>query len=660
MLRDLPDSSAYVSYIEAYEAIRNLFTHQPSEVPESRYPLYGNIQSELLAIEKEIVLSNELVGTPVEPYLSIAYCLRDALRQENGVPTVCVDDERWVKAIWIAWLYNERKEPNLRAPYMLNAASVTFAQAVKFFRSKGVRVALRGDVVSISQSVWAALSATASSPLLALGDTQAMQYVGHMLMRRFDVDLFRVRLHPYTDVMGQKMDRSLPYGHLYRLALRSLGRRRNINRSRIQVEDINTAATHFAALYEVEPFSTYEVMFLSHPARVLDELRRVVLYDELFTVPQCDPTSMQHLMEMLLKKIEIGKTCTVPPLDHVLVLWASLLQVSPANVNPTFIARSQLKTLLARRLGSVATERLLAAFAISEPNRRYALPSDAVHTETRECALVEASGDRYWIAPKPFLGPAFFARLVSVYVPFVPHLSGKIGDAFENHLVDRMRELGISCRHAQVAGKKGMNAGDLDVIIETEDMIAFFELKKKGLTRKTSSGNDLQLAVDLVRGLIQGVNQLARHELSLLTHGELKFTDGTVLHLKQRRIVKCVVSLADYGGLHDSAVVFNMLRAFCQITLGATPGLNAEQSAYIKEANDAIATLQKRYEDFDKVKPHKHSDLFENVLFRNIFFIEHVLMAASNAETFLTELLRGSRMVTGARDPFFERAMLSK
>jgi hypothetical protein len=328
-------------------------------------------------------------------------------------------------------------------------------------------------------------------------------------------------------------------------------------------------------------------------------LMRVVLYDELFNIPQCDPGQMERLMESLFAEIKAGTSpASNCVFNDVIILWRILLSLSAPNAASTFVLRSRLRSLLRQNVGHAASAALLDAFVLSAPNSRYRIPADAAVADTRECAIVEASDDRYWIAPRPFLGPAFFARLVTLYAKADKDASSKIGVAFEAHLLDRMTQLGIQCRRADIEGSKGAKTGDLDILIETPRIVALFELKKKGLTRRTNAGNDLQLAIDLACGAVRGFNQLARHELTLLKNGELRFTDGTKLELNGRRIVKCVISLADYGGLHDGAIVRNMLNSFSQIQLNPARSLTNEQQVGLEKANGELKTLQRRCAEF--------------------------------------------------------------
>lgn len=662
LARPAMSSGRYLSHVEAFEDIASAFAAPASDIPEARRPMDGEIFDELGALAKEISLSSMLARTPLEPYFSIAHILRDALRQRGGVPAVCVDDERWVDAIQIALTYNERKDPQLGGTARMQAADITFANAVHFFNAKGIPLPLSGDQVMVrSDGVWSALAATAASPLAALGDTGAMQYMNAWLSARFDPVLGRVHLHPTPDLMGWKMDRSLPCGHLYRSALKVLGRDRDRGRPVATPASIGVPATHLAALYEVEPFSTYETIFPPHPTRGLEALMRVVLYDELFTVPQCNPGHMERLVEDLFGEIFEAGGSQAQGWTHedAIGLWRVLRSLTSPGCASTFVKRSQLRLRLAQRVGAPACEALLDAFVLSSPNRNYRVPSDAIHADTRECAVAQASGDRYWIAPGPFLGPAFFARLVGLYAEVDRDISTKIGVAFEVRMLAHMKRLGIECRRADVLGSKGKNAGDLDLILETDKVVALFELKKKGLTRRTNAGDGLQLAADLARGLVRGVNQLAKHEIALMRDGELRFADGAKLSLDGRRIVKCVISLADYGGFHDGAVLRNMMRSLARMGLAPGPALNDAQKADLEDVNRALATLQARCVEFaERLPDTAEVDLFDNLLFHNVFFVEHLLMTEQTAASLLRKLQTGNRMVTGARDAFFESSWL--
>lgn len=317
------------------------------------------------------------------------------------------------------------------------------------------------------------------------------------------------------------MDRSLPCGYLYRIALKSLGRKRTTVSPRSVLSEIETAAKHVGALYDVEPFLVYETMFPPYPERILEVLVHVAIYDELFSIPQCQSDVMGPLLKEVIDAALDHQTSETLgwTANDAMHLWQLLIELIPGSATSTFVQQTLLKSMLSRRVGPKACDSLLRSFVLTAPNSTYRLPADAHDSNTRECAMAEASGDRLWIAPRPFLGPAFYARLLNTCTKIDKHASSRIGRAFEEHMYRRMTALGIPCRRGDL-GTKGAKSGDADLIIETKEVICLFELKKKELTGKTNAGNDLQLAIDLARGLVHGVNQLAKHEMTLANRNE--------------------------------------------------------------------------------------------------------------------------------------------
>ncbi|CAN7335355.1 hypothetical protein LJR029_005726 [Caballeronia sp. LjRoot29] len=417
---------------------------------------------------------------------------------------------------------------------------------------------------------------------------------------------------------------------------------------------VQTAATHLAALYDVEPFSGYELMHAPYSHRMLEVLVDIERYDELFSVPQCRHDVMHTLLHDLFSEFPNENETAGWSLPDALIFWELLVGMSKENAQSTFVKIDVFNAALQRRVGSQAAQALISAFVLTKPNSTFQLPADAHSADTRECAIATASETRFWIAPRPFLGPAFLSRLLSKLSEFDVDVSGRVGKSFELRMVARMEGLGISCRRGDL-GRKGAKSGDSDLIIETDAVILLCEFKKKALTRLANSGNDLQLTADLARGLVTGVNQLAKQEIELRKTEKLRFTDGSELTRNDRRIVKIVISLSDHGGLHDASMVRHTLRVLQGASLTPRMAISAEQSELMAEVNLILGTLGRRSVEFSEiVDANKEGDLFDGLLFHNIFFIEQLLLRERTAEKFISALLLGMRVVTGTRDPFFD------
>jgi hypothetical protein len=81
----------------------------------------------------------------------------------------------------------------------------------------------------------------------------------------------------------------------------------------------------------------------------------------------------------------------------------------------------------------------------------------------------------------------------------------------------------------------------------------------------------------------------------------------------------------------------------------------------MEEVNVALKLLTARSQEFSElVDADARMDLYDGLLFHNVFFIEQLLMTERTADKLLGALTLGMRMVTGTRDPFFDHADLSR
>ena len=132
--------------------------------------------------------------------------------------------------------------------------------------------------------------------------------------------------------------------------------------------------------------------------------------------------------------------------------------------------------------------------------------------------------------------------------------------------------------------------GECDVVVETDDTILFFELKKKPLTRLASTGDELAGLVDLAASLMAAQSQLVRHERILRHNKCITFEDGFRLDHNGRDVVRVAVPLLDFGGVHDKYMLGQLLAALMGRTLSAH-GATPPQETALKKLNKSIEDL---------------------------------------------------------------------
>src|SRR5450830_1322735 len=90
------------NYTDAHLDIQRVIS-SAAEQPEPSQP-----PATLLSqIAKEITLSHELLGYPLEPYFSVAHILRDALLQKITSPDLTIENPSWLQATKYALEYFE-------------------------------------------------------------------------------------------------------------------------------------------------------------------------------------------------------------------------------------------------------------------------------------------------------------------------------------------------------------------------------------------------------------------------------------------------------------------------------------------------------------------------------------------------------------------------
>lgn len=668
-----PVPAEILRYPTAYETLRAALDQTPIDANDAEIAV-TDIAEKLGEMASEAIFASILLSFELEPYFSIAHTLRDALLRVERVPALQPGDPRWIEAIRIAFAYRLSTQDG-RLSKTIEARESTYAMAVRYFNARQIALCMRGRHVNIpSNGAKLAVAETVLAPLRTLGDTRAMRYLDDLLDVRYDHTVSRLHFHARPDGMGFKLERQLPCGLLYRYALKTLGRKPSIASRRPGVGDIERAGTHLAALHDVEPFSIYETMLPPRPGKLMDVLTGVALFDELFSVPQCTPVVISNLLTTLQQSVPSPLATKVLhwSVADAYKFWLLLLEYSGHMARSTFVSQDDLRSQLVGRVGLRTADALLCSFVIKNPNANYYFPVDASQADTRECAIAEASGGRFWIPGQLMLGPALFARLVGARAAVDCQFSDAVGPAFEEYLIKRLTDLGVTCRRGNVRGEtKGKRAGDVDLVLETPTTIALFELKKKGLTRVSNTGDGLGLISDLAQGLVRGLNQVSQHEIALLREGQLYFEDGTTLLLGERRVIKGVISLADFGGLHDASTVRNLLEGSAGATVAASRALTQAQSELLAKTNHELETLGKRYMQFREAiritrpklmlqpSTDREVSLADNVVFCNVFLIEYLLTRAKTAEELIKALSTGTRISTGTRDQFFEHAQMN-
>jgi hypothetical protein len=655
----------FALYEQSYEGIRTALARTIPHEKESESPGKGRMDGHErgqdgsdsvsdravrthLFIEElrvQLALHAGFYKTDSDAPLLVLNRIRDAMsRSELCVP---LDDA----PAWRAAIERANSVELISAPTPMR--HVTLARAVRYFERRGVDLRIIGsELAPLTVTSQQALAATVSSPMTRLGHG-AMLLVESFFELRFEPTRGRLKFHVDLSTTQETSERAMPLGHLYRVALSQLNRRParlGARQSRILALE---AAQHLGALYDVQPWSIFEETTPGEPAAVGQRLRADVLYDTLFRLPQASALAIGYLLEDVLVPVAISRPADrdFEPRSSV-ALWRALRRGSMGTTKGTYIHRRDLMNLMADEgLAVQSSEKILMAFALSRPCADYVLPAVPGLSDAFEAALVRLTDQQFWIAPGALLPAAYFNRAFRVFGTGDAQFNTAVGREFESRMVRRFTDLGARATRGAYGSNRSHDAGDVDLAFETDKAIVLCELKAKALRVESRAGSDVHLLIDIAEGLVHAVNQLCRQEIELLTAGQIMVGDTRLEH-RGRRVVKLVISLSDYGPLHDHVTLQNRLESLARVDVRFAPTGNSSTdrrataaSKDFKGLRDSLVALSKIERNPSATRP------FFDTYFCSVQFLEEVLEHARTADELVERVISAGRIFTGSREP---------
>jgi hypothetical protein len=134
------------------------------------------------------------------------------------------------------------------------------------------------------------------------------------------------------------------------------------------------------------------------------------------------------------------------------------------------------------------------------------------------------------------------------------------------------------------------NAGECDLIFESNTDILFVECKAKALTRGAMAGVQGDALLDFAASTVAAQTQALRHERIIRSNGAIPFLSGAWVELWDRRVTRLSVTLLDHGSLQDKMTFANMFPGLLGATFNASPGY--KKAKQVNELNKSLNDLR--------------------------------------------------------------------
>ena len=643
------------------------------------------------------------VTKPLRLILVIIDCLGTQRRSATKSPLRSQDD--WKTALSLA---RDRERIVPIAPDPLNETHRDRYRSVgtsaRALREAGFSVDLVGTQAQISSGTEAQIATRLRDDMRQLGGLRYVHGLFGVFSRAglFDEDAGRYSLirSPGGVGTGYTKQPRRPFGYLLNLAASNcLEEDSSLSSEELRAlaEKLEALARHWTVLYNVEPYSQFEQMFVSGND-LLDYLSELVIYDGIFPFPQASPRTMAPTILELL-----GSEDTDAALGFSIDEAAELADWVLSAGSPHELEIVQFKTL-ASAIPNVPEDRLLGIMRVlSQPadrvNSGYSAPhllskvtfprkpiialrnspsndqiqnrafdlyekkggqegDDLADWLSAERELSFAPSDRFTILNRTWAAPGFLQALIEAIAEHDRSIYQRVGRSLEQLVREIFGSLGAPVASGNYRSRVMNTRGDCDAAIEGDEVIILVESKKEDLSTRAREGSTLDIAIELADSLIKAQLQLARQELILRTHGEL-VVSGHRIPWNSRRIERVAICLSDHGALHSRTITMSILQSFAGASFGAPGNLDKAQENRLNRLNKNCRSLGEVERQLGTLARGESIPFF-NSWFLPLSFVRHLCAISTNVAELVRNLRPLRNMVTGRHDVFADHASLMK
>lgn len=527
------------------------------------------------------------------------------------------------------------------------------AEAAKFWLNRGYQLKINGNKFEVEKVTLNEMNLYIENEIKKVGGVNIIEWMLHN--GRYSVELNRFLILKNND------DFQLPVGYILNLSVKYLSKVnysiKTIEKKKIEV--FLQLTKMYAAIYQLQDYNMYGHI-LADERSIIEYIFKNVLADKIFGIRQFNP---KYIIKVL--NGQLGNLYKINNLDlklnlefeDVIYFISAILKITDKNLLIK-VSKEKLYSIL-KPLTTEKVNLLLEIFSIANDKINKAFTSPLDLTDLEHYPFIK-KGNYYFILHSSISCLGFFECLSAEMRTNITDFDSKLGEELEIFIKSELASKGI----AYSSGYYNINE-ECDVIVESEESIILFEIKKKALTRKAKSGDDLQLMIDISKSLFESQMQLSLRELELHENGKIKLYSKRgkidkhnkllkVLELNNREIEKISLNAWDYGVINDRVFANNVLTYLTGQQLSHPI---AEETRDFKKINSNLSILYKRFERMSEIMGVEGYDLrnyYFNCSFMSLQMFLLCLEDAWNEEDFLRNINKVKFVSYSTGEPYFE------
>ena len=613
---------------------------------------FTNFNEEL--IYHEIILNENSI-----PYLEIIKSFLDCNPKMERLPSF--DDEKWVDVIVCAKNYlnfkpdeDKLSKKNLKEHYL---KEYNRSESIKYLLSKGCKIEIEKNNINFISGLDNVLNKL-DHMIEKFG---GINLIIHLLNNvEFNEDFQRFFFLKKTDILNQNELLEVPFGYLFNLALKHK-KFKNFSKvvkyQKLLNEIVQLSSIIVNAVNNVQDYNVFTHIFPTVES-FSDLVSNLVLYDSLFRIPQSNFDLELKLCQSYFSFEDNFFEETIGfSLDEFLIVLKDFNQTASRTGNRIMLRLSKKKEY---PLPYGQYLKILNFMSHQgNINEDYLLPNDYSSIDYFKKPLLKLNQTSFFIPSIPIISPNFYEVLAySLRKPYNrkygSDLDDLLGDKLEYLIGSLFDEYGITyisnCKYDKEY------EGESDFIIENDESIILIEVKKKPLVRKSKSGYNYWIFMDLFKSLAKSQVQANKLEYLLKKYGnvelELKNGSNYNLSLNGRVIKRISLTQLDYGSLYNP----HFVKFFLYTLINGKYVLESDDVKFHKEFDNIKKIIEEYEESYIQLDiPPEEFNYFaqSNTYFLSLSQLYEVIKRSTDNNSF-NENLPKNYMETGTFDWFFE------
>lgn len=611
----------------------------------------------------ELIQDHVINDAHIDPFYSVLSHLRDALRSEIQPGEVILGN--WADAIHHACDSVELHDWTLAGEIRERSHARTFevARSAKRLQDAGYQISRSGNRLYFDATVEDKVARQLETLVMKMGGMNVARRIFQKISSLYDAEQERYHVVPRPQTTGGG-HAQIPFGYLLQLAIKHISGNKPYNNTDEIWNIMCSLATDYAAMFDVQP---YYPNIMSLPQDMLiRHLQELALYDTLFRLPQLRATDFSNIASGLLRDVAgsrtYGKGWTF---DEALAVCNAVLSFSVGHRGPVLIKNRLIKKACAH-IDSHTVQSIIddvLTHPASGANQNFTKPSDAPTDESRSSGhnfftrpLLRHNSSCVILLDRSVSAPAFLEALMSPLRAANPsQFDSALGRKIEEFLCNELIARHIPTLSGNYQTTDG--EGECDVIIESENVILFLEIKKKPLTRRARSGSDVHIVIDLAQSLLAAQLQAGWHEIRLRRDGYLDLWhqgNKTRVEIKDRQIERIAVSLLDFGSFQDRVLLERFLSATARIKLNP---IDASLQPMFDTLNASLDELRTQMTMLARLSDQRP---FFNCWFLSLPQLLIILDRVDGPEDFKKALWKTRHIITGSNDLYYDFYRMSQ